>query len=511
MSATTLPTAVEDYLRSTLIDRAHPLLLSFNANWELHDLQGDAAFYGIDLGDRARGARELQDLFIGLPLDDSQDIPFVELASGRCAHVHLVADGSVLHVLLLDAEREHGRQRAQQQMGNEALLASHQKSKAIGKLREIRSELERQRARLEEADALKNALIATLSHDFRTPLTSIFGYLHLLEHRVDDGTNSLQAVQAIRRNATYLFTLAENLLEYGRGESDTALLIPVEVDLAALAADVDAMFRPLAEDKDLAFHVDLALDDAAAPLFDEMRLRQVVINLLSNAVRYTPSGEIALGIEWRAGVLRIRVRDSGIGISSEYRDSVFKPFNRGGQAGSKGAGLGLSIVQRLVTQMNGSLELDSKPGQGSCFSIELPPLGCAAQTLGERNAAGSRRVMVVDDDQDIAQLLEVLLTAAGFRVQVVGSAAAALAEAPRVRPDVLLIDVELPDLSGNAVVFQLRARGYGGCIVTLSATATKDARDTSLRAGADFYLTKPLNIDQFVNVMQRAVSVSPLR
>jgi signal transduction histidine kinase/ActR/RegA family two-component response regulator len=512
-ATTTLPTAVEDYLRSTLIDCAHPLLLSFNANWELRDLQGDAAFYGIDLGDHARGARELQDLFIGLPLDDSQDIPFVELASGRCAHVHLVADGAVLHVLLLDAEREHGRRRAQQQMGNEALLASHQKSKAIGKLREIRSELERQRARLEEADALKNALIATLSHDFRTPLTSIFGYLHLLEHHVGDDTNSPQAVQAIRRNATYLFTLAENLLEYGRGESAAALLIPVEVDLAALAADIDAMFRPLAEDKDLAFHVDLALDDATAPLFDDTRLRQVVINLLSNAVRYTTSGEIALCIEWRAGVLRIRVRDSGIGISSEYRDSVFKPFNRGGQAGSKGAGLGLSIVQRLVTQMHGSLELDSKPGQGSCFSIELPSLGRAAQTSSEHNAAASpgvgRSVLVVDDDPDIAQLLEVLLTEAGFRVQVVGSAAAALAEAPRVLPDVLLIDVELPDLSGNAVVFQLRARGYGGRIVTLSATATTDARDASLRAGADFYLTKPLNIDQFVNVMQRAVSVSP--
>ena len=483
MSAvTTLPGAVEDYLRSTLVERAHPLLVTFDAAWALRDIQGDAAFYGFDLADPARGTRELEDLFIGMPLDGAQDIPFVELANGRCAHVHLVADGALLHVLLLDAEGEHGRQRVQQQMGNEALLASHQKSKAIGKLREIRSELERQRSNLEEANSLKNALIATLSHEFRTPLTSIFGYLHLLEHRLDDGANPLRAVQAIRRNATYLFTLAENLLEYARGESGAALLNPAEINLAALSSDLDAMFRPLAEDKGLAFHIDLALDDATPPLFDETRLRQVVTNLLSNAVRYTASGEIAVGVTWRAGILHIRVRDSGIGISSEYRDRVFKPFNRGGQAGSKGAGLGLSIVQRLVAQMHGSLDLDSEPGQGTCFNIQLPPLGRAVQgTDGGQDAVQTwstgRSVMVVDDDPDIAQLLEVLLADLGFRVVVVGSAAAAIAEAARILPDVLLIDVELPDLSGNAVVFQLRARGYRGRIVTLSATATTAARD----------------------------------
>ena len=116
--------------------------------------------------------------------------------------------------------------------------------------------------------------------------------------------------------------------------------------------------------------------------------------------------------------------------------------------------------------------------------------------------------MVVDDDPDIAQLLEVLLGDLGFRVQVFGTAAAAIIEAPRMLPDVLLIDVELPDLSGNAAVLPLRARGCSGRIVTLSATATTAARDASLRAGADFYLTKPLDMDQFASVMQRAVSVA---
>jgi CheY-like chemotaxis protein/anti-sigma regulatory factor (Ser/Thr protein kinase) len=266
------------------------------------------------------------------------------------------------------------------------------------------------------------------------------------------------------------------------------------------------MFRPLAEDKGIAFRTGLVLEDPSPPRFDEIRLRQVAVNLLSNAVRSTAQGEIAIAIAWRAGRLRIDVEDSGIGIPAEYRDSVFKPFNRGGPAGRKGAGLGLSIVRRLVEQMRGTLELDSQPGRGTRFRIELPSLGRGSAGVSREAPALSqgRSVLIVDDDPDIAQLLESLLGDLGFAVRVVGNAAAAIEEATRQPPDVLLIDVELPGLSGNAAVFKLRSHGYRGRIVTLSATSTGTAQDASLRAGADYYLTKPLNVEQFLGVMRRA-------
>jgi signal transduction histidine kinase/ActR/RegA family two-component response regulator len=503
----TLPPSVESYLRTVLIQRAHPLLLSFDAGWQLRDAQGDAAFYGIDIADSASSVRDIEDLFLGLPLDDNQDIPFVELGNGRSAHVHLIVEGDGFHVLLLDAEDERSRQRAQQQLGHEAAMAGHEKSKAIGRLKEIRSELERQRASLEEANALKNALIATLSHEFRTPLTSIFGYLHLIERWFDQTEHSTQALHAIRRNATYLFTLAENLLEYGRGESGAALLNPVEVDLGALLFDVEAMVRPLAEDKRLEFRTNLVVADASPPLFDEVRLRQVVINLLSNAVRYTTQGYIALDIAWCNGVLSLDVEDSGIGIPVEFRERVFRPFNEGGQSGRKGAGLGLSIVQRLIGHMHGTLTLKSEPGRGSRFHVELPPLARTETSVtgtGAMPRMQDTSVLVVDDDPDIAHLLVALLTDLGCRVDVADNAQAAFERAMERAPDVLLIDVEMPNLSGNAAVFKLRSHGYRGRIVTLSATSTGDARDASLRAGADYYLTKPLIIEQFVGVMQRA-------
>lgn len=502
--AMTLPATLETWLRDVLFDRAHPLLLRFGAGWQLREVQGDSAFYGLDTG-TLDGVREIADLFIGLPLDTAQDIPFVELASGRSVHVHLVVDNDGFSVLLLDAESERSRQREQQQFGHEAAMAGHEKSRAIGTLKEIRSELERQRASLEEANALKNALIATLSHEFRTPLTSIFGYLHLLDRRIERADHADQALHAIRRNATYLHTLAENLLEYGRGESSTALLNPADVDVDALLDDLEAMFRPLAEDRGIEFRVQFVREDAAPLWLDEVRLRQVAINLLSNAVRYTHAGIISLQLVWRAGSLQMDVEDSGIGIAPEYQAAVFKAFNTGAQAGRRGAGLGLSIVRRLVQQMHGTLAFDSQPGRGTRFHIELPALarGDGVQGAAQLPMHGGD-VLVVDDDPDIARLLQVMLGDLGFKVRVADSAAVAIEAVSRKPPDVLLIDVQLPGLSGNAVVFKLRSHGYRGRIVMLSATSTQEAREASLRAGADHYLTKPLNIEQFVGVMQRA-------
>jgi signal transduction histidine kinase len=263
-----VPQRVSDYLCELFWQRVRALLLTFDSGWRLRDIRGDAIYYGVDGGDPGKSVQMLRDLFIGLPLDEPQDLPFVELANGTSAHLHLIPERDAFHVLLLDAAAERDRQRATQQLGNEQALASQAKSKAIGQLKQIRTELERQHARLEEAHALKNALIATLSHEFRTPLTSIFGYLQLADRRASQDPSLRETLHAVRRNATYLFTLAENLLEYGRSGGAMPLLNPTPIDLEALAADLDAMFRPLAEEKGIDFRVTLTIDDASQPVFD---------------------------------------------------------------------------------------------------------------------------------------------------------------------------------------------------------------------------------------------------
>lgn len=497
----TLPHAVETYLDEWLRARSRPLLLTFDAQWQLVDIQGDVAYHGLAAEATDGLVLQLQDLLLGLPLDEVQDLPFVELAGGRHMHVHLVPDGERFHLLLLDAREEHGRTRGQQQLGNEAVLAGIEKSRTLARLRQIKSELEQQRAQLEEANALKNALFATLSHEFRTPLTSIFGYLHLLER---EGTAVRgQALSALRRNASYLFALAENLLEYGRGEAGESLLDPATLDLPALVADLDAMFRPLAAEKGIALAVDALVAPPAEALFDAVKLRQVAINLLSNALRYTVRGYVRAQLGWDGDKLQLEVSDTGLGIDAASREKIFRPFNRGAQHGSRGAGLGLSIVKRLVERMSGVLELDSMPGQGSTFRVALTPLGSAG--LSQFAPAQRKRgltALIVDDDPDIAALLEVLLGDMGVSTRQAGNVAEALAAVAQQEPDLILVDVELPGLSGNAAVFQLRSQGYKGRIVTLSASATESARTAALTAGADHYLTKPLDFAQFARVIQ---------
>ena len=355
------PAAVERYVERVLRERASPLMLSFDRRWSLRETLGDATRFGIDTGAGSADVALLRDLFLGLPDDEPHEFPFVSLPGGASAHVHGVPDGELFHVLLFDASEEYARLATQQQLGHEAELVSQEKSKALARLRQIRGELENQRSRLEEANALKNALIATLSHEFRTPLTSIFGYLHLLERRFGADVSAMQALRAMRRNATYLFALAENLLEYGRGESGAGLLSPSAVDLAALAADLDAMFRPLAEDKGLGFGVSLAQQGAPA-LFDEIKLRQILINLLSNALRYTAQGEVRAALDWNGERLAIEVRDTGIGIPQEFHERVFALFQTLKPRDTKeGSGLGMSIVKKLVEWQGGKVWIVSDP------------------------------------------------------------------------------------------------------------------------------------------------------
>ena len=504
--------AMERNLARFLFERAQPLLLEFDADWQLVNLQGDAARFGFDLDNAEIGTRQLEDLFLGMPLDESVDLPFVEMPNGRSAHVHLLSADDGFRILLLDAQGEHDRQQSQQQTGNEAELVGHQKSKAIAQLRQIRSELEQQRARLQEANTLKNALIATLSHDFRTPLTSIFGYLHLIEEESGHSTSTQRGLRALRRNANYLFTLAENLLEYARADSRSNLLLPAETELTELVDDLEGMFQPMASDQGLEFTISLDAIDESMPILDELRLRQILVNLISNAIRYTPRGEVTARLVWEESRLSIEVRDTGVGIAEEMQEKVFVAFNRSGQAPGSGAGLGLSIVKRLVKQMLGTLELESKLGEGTRFRIVLPNLDKAIEDSGGESLEGFSMnpdrvysVLIVDDDPDIVYLLDALLRDMGFRVRAVGDAASAVESAQSNPPDVLLVDVELPGLSGNTAVFRLRAKGYRGHIVTLSATPTEEARKVALNAGANQYLTKPIHIEQFARAMHRAV------
>ncbi len=498
-----LPPLAAAYLHDVLVQAAAPLVLSFDGDWNLRGAQGDASRFNLDV---ARAASVLRDLFLGVPTREPQAFPFVELGAGRHVHAHLVPDGEGFHIILLDATTETARTRAAQQLGHDAELASHEKSRALKRLKRVRDELEQRNTALNEAHALKDALMATLSHEFRTPLTSIFGYLHLLEKNKFSEEGRLKALRTLRRAATHLYALSENLLEFAREGQAGSLVERQRVDPAALAEDLRALFEPIAQEQNLTLTVDARVEGKEWPLTDPTKLRQIAINLMSNALRYTSQGEVRVDIAWDGTTLALTVADTGPGIAVEQQAKIFEPFHRGGQRGGRGAGLGLAIVKRLVEQLQGAIEVHSAPGQGSRFIARLPSLPPETDTappafveVALPRLGGD--AVVADDDEDVRGLIKLLLVEMGFHVHEVGTANDAYERVLAVRPPLAVIDAQMPGLSGNAAIHRLRSGGYAGRIIALSANPTVEAREAALRAGANLFLTKPLDPAAFARAV----------
>ena len=496
------PPLIRMYLRACLVEAARPVVLRFDRDGRLLDGSGELAWYGLDGDDGAAATAHLNDLFIGVGANEVQVFPQVELPNGRSVHLHRVPDGSGYWLIVLDASTDVARQRAVQQLGNEAELAGHEKSRALRRLKKVQGELEQQRSALEQSNALKTGLMATLSHDFRTPLTAVLGYVHLLERRVGAEPGAAKALRAIKRAAIQLGALAENLLVYASdGEGAPIELRPI--DPRALAEEVRELYEPLAAERGLGFGVTGTLSADGLPASDWIKLRQIIGNLVGNAIKFTARGRIDVALEWDGKRIGIEVRDTGPGIAPEQQARVFEAFARVEGNAAPGAGLGLAIVRRLAQRLGGEVSLESTVGEGSTFRVEVPSMSDRQRVPA--SAAGAplpvvagARALVADDDPDVRDLLKVVLEEAGFAVDTAGSANEALERATAQPPDLLVIDVQMPGLSGNTAVFRLRAQGFSGRVVTLSGSVVGDAREAALRAGADAFLLKPVDLEMLL-------------
>lgn len=499
---------LESLLFDILLEQTKPLFLRFDQKLGLLGMEGQLDAWRVD--DSEVLVQAVRDLLLGMPLDGRGELRAVELSGQRLAHVHWEGRADGVDVILLDARTELEQQRQKQQESHDAELASTERGKAIDRLRKVKHELERRQAQLEEADALKTAFLSTLSHEFRTPLTAIFGYLHLLERRLRPDNESQYALRAIRRGATHLFGLAENLLEYGKPEADAHRLNIVRMDLRMLADDLGIMFLPLAEEQGLS--LEFQIDSVPLELcLDEIKVKQVLINLLSNAIRFTPRGSVRVRLSWNGQKFEAQIQDTGIGIPEDLVNSIFKPFHRGGPAGQRGAGLGLSISRRLVEQMHGQMSFRSRPGEGSTFTVSLPSLQVGRALNVAVNDAdlpaeiwlSGGTALIIDDDPDLRELLRLLLEDLGFSVELCVTANDGFERAQRLDPDLVVVDLNLPGLPGNAASFKLRAHGYKGPILAISAQTDAEAKRAALAAGADQFLPKPIQIEAFVRAVRQ--------
>ena len=370
----------------------------------------------------------------------------------------------------------------------------------------------------ESASHAKSLFLANMSHEIRTPMNAVLGYTQLIETDPELPEKYRRPLQAIRVAGNHLISLIDEILDLSKIEAGAMELHRRDFDLADLAEDISAMFAMRCEQKGLNWTADTRLGERAVR-GDDRKLRQVLINLLGNAVKFTDRGQVGLKVEQSGRCYAFSIEDSGPGISDEARERIFEPFQQADEGYAKGGtGLGLAITKRQIELMGGTLTLDSTPGEGSCFrfALELPPaegpLTVSRETAPRavRLAPGQRvRALVVDDVEDNREVLSGFLARVGVEVAKANDGAQALQRIAEQSPDIVFMDVRMPVMDGLSAVRRLREKWPGKRIVCVAITASGLLRQRSfyVDAGFDDCIGKPFRFETVCTCMQRHLGV----
>lgn len=376
--------------------------------------------------------------------------------------------------------------------------------------REARDAAEQKAASAAAADRMKSAFLAKVSHELRTPIQSVLGYGELLAG-APLGEPHRAWLAALRSHGGIMLRLVNDLIDLGALQSGAFQLEPTAVDLRATIDDCAAALRPAAAAKGLEFRVAVAAGVPGWVRADGVRLRQVLLNLLTNAVKYTPGGFVALAVRAADGQLEFAVSDSGPGIPEAQRSRLFQPFARLDPAAGDGSGLGLALVQGLCSVMDGTVRLADEGQPGATFVARLPLEACPAPTPRHGDPAllapglAGLRVLVAEDNTLVRELLVAFLQGNGADVAIAPDGNLALDRARQNPPDVVLLDIALPGLDGIAVAEALRREGPRGLrIIGLSAHASPRDEARAREAGMDAFLAKPVSLPRLAQSLTQA-------
>ncbi len=396
-------------------------------------------------------------------------------------------------------------------------------------LLESNAELHKARLAAEAASRSKSEFLANMSHEIRTPMTAILGYADLLEQAVSElggSAEGLEAVHTIRRNGDHLLAVLNDILDLSKIEADRMVIEQVRCSPVQIVGDVASLMRVRAEARKVALRTQFIGPTPAEIRTDPTRLRQILLNLVGNAIKFSDAGTVTVSVqllEGREPQLAFDVRDEGIGMTPQQIECVFSPFHQADSSMTRrfgGTGLGLAISRRLARMLGGDVTvLRSEPGKGtdirltiatgSLENVELvaPPaceaiIGRSPQQAAARPAASEplrgARVLLAEDGPDNQRLIAHLLKKAGAEAQVVENGALAVERAMETleagRPfDVILMDMQMPVMDGYAATAELRRRGYEGPVLALTAHAMSHDRERCLEAGCDEYCSKPID------------------
>jgi signal transduction histidine kinase/ActR/RegA family two-component response regulator len=383
-------------------------------------------------------------------------------------------------------------------------------------LLERKSEIARQaRTKAFRASRAKTEFLATMSHEIRTPLNGVIGFTQVLLKRDSLAREDREQVELISASGHALLTVVNDILDFSKVEAGEVTLNPRPVRLAAVVEDVAAIIRLDAERKDLKLTVNLAGDTEAFHDIDDQRLKQVLFNLLNNAVKFTNRGGVALSVDWSGQTVRFDVQDTGPGIAADAIPRLFHRFSQADSSISRehgGTGLGLAISKGLVELMGGVIGVHSTPGEGARFWFEVSPPqvaeGPRAQVSEDGGEGASAHVLLVDDHPVNRQLGVTILNLLGCTVDTADNGQEALDAVKSRRYDLVLMDVHMPVMDGLEATRAIRALDHAHAsvpIISMSADVLSDQVARCTAAGMNDRVSKPIDIDALQACLNRWV------
>jgi PAS domain S-box-containing protein len=387
------------------------------------------------------------------------------------------------------------------------------------------AELKAAKEAAESASEAKSHFLANMSHEIRTPLTAILGYADLIADPRQTAAERSESIETIRRNGDHLLQVISDILDLSKIEAGRMMLESIPCSPVWVVEDVASAVRARASGKGLRLSIEYEGAIPQTITSDPTRLRQILLNLVSNAVKFTESGAVSIRVRVRSNAdeprIEFEVADTGIGMSPNELSRIFEPFSQGDESTARrfgGTGLGLAITRRLTELLGGEIRVESAQESGSRFIVSLATgrVGGRVEHAAPRESAEPRpepqpsrlagRVLVAEDGPDNQRLVRTILARAGLDVEIAENGRVALdkvraAEEAGVPFDAVLMDIQMPELDGHAATRALRSRGFTRPIIALTAHAMSTDRDRCLASGCDDVATKPIDRKSLLDLL----------